>query len=304
MTIRHFIDLQAIHASELRRILDLAKTLKDKRKSGEIYTPLAGKSLAMVFEKHSTRTRVSFEVGMRELGGHGVFLTNRDMQLGRGETVADTARVLSRYVHAIMLRCHAHEMLTELATHAAVPVINGLSNSSHPCQIMADIQTFEEHRGNIQGKTVAYIGDGNNICNTFIAAAAKFEFPLRIATPPSLAPCEKHYGEAMRAGAKLTKCKTPEEAVRGAHLVVTDTWVSMGDTDAESRIRLLEPYQVNAALMAKADPSALFMHCLPAHRDEEVTSEVIDGAQSVVWDEAENRLHVQKAILLWCMGVI
>jgi ornithine carbamoyltransferase len=304
MSIRHFIDLQSIHASELRRILDLAKTLKDKRARGENYMPLAGKSLAMVFEKHSTRTRVSFEVGMRELGGHGVFLTNRDMQLGRGETVADTARVLSRYVHAIMLRCHAHEMLSELANHSQVPVINGLSNASHPCQIMADIMTYEEHRGSIAGKVVAYVGDGNNICNTFITAAQKFDFTLRIATPASLAPCEKHFGEATRSGAKIVKCETVQDAVAGSHLVVTDTWVSMGDTDTDARVRLLTPFQVNIEVMALADPAALFMHCLPAHREEEVTSEVIDGAQSVVWDEAENRLHAQKAILLWCMGVI
>ncbi len=302
--IRHFIDIQAMDAADLRRILDLAKTLKAKRRLGESFMPLAGKTLAMVFEKHSTRTRVSFEVGIRELGGHGLFLTDRDMQLGRGETVADTARVLSRYVHAIMLRCHAHEMLSELAYYATVPVINGLSNKSHPCQIMADFMTFEEHRGTLNGKTIAWVGDGNNVCNTFIAAASKFGYALNIATPPSLLPCQKTLTEAKRAGGNVTVMEDPHQAAKHADLIVTDTWVSMGDSDAEARIALLKPYQVNSELMKYAKPDALFMHCLPAHREEEVTADVIDGSQSVVWDEAENRLHVQKAILMWCMGVV
>lgn len=300
--IRHFIDMAQVEKGELRRILDHARELKHKRARGEAHAPLAGKTLAMVFEKNSTRTRVSFEVGMMELGGHALFLTNRDMQLGRGETVADTARVLSRYVHAIMLRCHAHEMLEELAKFASVPVINGLSNKSHPCQIMADLMTFEERRGNIKGKTVAWVGDGNNVANSFVTAAAKFDFALRIATPPSLSPCEKTLNLALQMGADIKRMDKPEQAVKGADLVVTDTWVSMGDSDSETRMRLLMPYQVNSKLMAHAAKDALFMHCLPAHREEEVTGEIIDGPQSVVWDEAENRLHVQKAILLWCLG--
>jgi ornithine carbamoyltransferase len=304
MSVRNFIDIQTIDAADLRSILDLAKTLKAKRLAGEVFTPLSGKTLAMVFEKQSTRTRVSFEVGMRELGGHGLFLTDRDMQLGRGETVADTARVLSRYVHAIMLRCHAHEMLSELANYATVPVINGLSNKSHPCQIMADFMTFEEHRGSLEGKTISWVGDGNNVCNTFIAAASKMGYTLNISTPPSLAPCQKTLAQAKKSGGNIVLMDDPHKAAKGADLVVTDTWVSMGDTDAESRIRLLKPYQVNPELMKYAKPDALFMHCLPAHREEEVTAEVIDGAQSVVWDEAENRLHVQKAILMWCMRAV
>jgi ornithine carbamoyltransferase len=286
----------------LRKILNEAGRLKAERAGGGQSGRLAGRTLAMVFEKNSTRTRVSFEVGMSELGGHALFLTGRDMQLGRGETVADTARVLSRYVHAIMLRCHQHEMLEELAAHATVPVINGLSDHSHPCQLMADVMTFEEHRGPIGGRPVAWVGDGNNVANSLIEAAVKFDFPLRIATPASLRPSEKLCGWAKQQRGKVEILESPQDAVRGAHLVMTDTWISMGDTDSDMRLSLLAPYQVNAALMKLAAPDALFMHCLPAHRGEEVSTEVLESPNSVVWDEAENRLHVQKAILLWCMG--
>ncbi len=299
---RDFIALADIEASELRRIMDDAHVLKKNSKAGTQNSELTGKTLAMIFEKNSTRTRVSFEVGMMELGGHALSLSGRDMQLGRGETVADTARVLSRYVGAIMMRCHQHEMLEELAEHAFVPVINGLSNYSHPCQLMADVMTFEEHRGPIKGKTVAWVGDGNNVANSLITAAVKFDFAVRIATPPSLAPCEKVCSWARQHGGRVELLESPIDAVRGADMVMTDTWISMGDTDTEARIRLLAPYQANEELMAYAAPNALFMHCLPAHRGEEVTDAVLDGKQSVVWDEAENRLHAQKAVLLWCFG--
>jgi ornithine carbamoyltransferase len=299
---RHFLDLAQIASADLRGILTHAVTLKKQRAQGVQSAALAGKKLAMIFEKNSTRTRVSFEVGMMDLGGQALYLSGRDTQIGRGETVADTAKVLSRYVDVMMLRCHSHQMLTELASFATVPVINGLTDYSHPCQIMADIMTFEERHGDIAGKKVAWIGDGNNVCNSFISAAARFGFPLAIACPKELTPDAEMMAWAQANNGKVTLATTPQEAVKGAHLVVTDTWVSMGDSDAERRMKLLLPYQVNAALMALADKNALFMHCLPAHRGEEVTADVIDGPQSVVWDEAENRLHVQKSILLWCMG--
>lgn len=299
---RHFLDFTLLDAKDLRSILDYAHILKKERAEGVLKPLLSGHKLAMIFEKNSTRTRVSFEVGMAELGGHALFLSGRETQIGRGETIADTARVLSRYVNAMMLRCHSHAVLMELANCSSVPVINGLTDFSHPCQIMADIMTYEEHRGSIAGKRVAWIGDGNNVCNSFISAAAKFGFNLSIASPSELAPVDAMVAWGRNAGAAVELTTSPQEAAQGASLVVTDTWVSMGDTDAKRRIHLLEPYQVNAALMALASEDALFMHCLPAHRGEEVTGDVIDGQQSVVWDEAENRLHVQKAILLWCLG--
>jgi ornithine carbamoyltransferase len=258
----------------------------------------------MIFEKPSTRTRVSFDVGMRQLGGEAIMLTGAEMQLGRGETIADTARVLSRYVDAIMIRILNHDSLLELAAHATVPVINGLTRRSHPCQVMADLMTFEEHRGPIEGRTVAWTGDDNNVLASWAQAAERFKFTLNVATPPQLAPNKVMRDWIKATDAPIVLGNDPEAAVRGADCVVTDTWVSMGDKDGEHRHNLLKPYQVNARLMALAKPDALFMHCLPAHRGDEVTDEVIDGPQSVVFDEAENRLHVQKGILAWCFEAV
>ena len=277
-----------------------AKLKAQKKNESKPAKPLEGKTLAMIFEKPSTRTRVSFDVGMRQLGGEAIMLTGAEMQLGRGETIADTARVLSRYVDAIMIRILNHDALLELAAHATVPVINGLTRRSHPCQVMADVMTFEEHRGSIQGRTVAWTGDDNNVLASWAHAAERFRFNLHVATPPQLAP-----NKSMRDWIKATQASIvlghdPEAAVRGADCVVTDTWFSMGDKDGEHRHNLLRPSQVNAKLMRLAKPDALFMHCLPAHRGDEVTDEVIDGPQSVVFDEAENRLHAQKGILAWC----
>ena len=298
---KHFLDLDLLPPATLRGILDSAKAMKAARKAGKAEPkPLVDRTLAMVFEKQSTRTRVSFHVGMQQLGGHVVSLSPQDTQLGRGETIADTARVLSRYVDAIMLRTGDHGKLYELAKHATVPVINGLTDDTHPCQLMADIMTYEEHRGPIKGAVIAWSGDGNNMATSFIQAAAQFEFELRLACPAGLPPCEKTVAWARSKGAKITVGTDPRAAVKGVDCVVTDTWVSMGD-DASNRHKMLEPFQVNEALMAMAKPDALFMHCLPAHRGEEVTDGVIDGKHSVVWDEAENRLHAQKGVLLWCL---
>jgi ornithine carbamoyltransferase len=256
----------------------------------------------MIFEKPSTRTRVSFEVGMKQLGGHVVLLSDAETQLGRGETMADTARVLSRYVDAIMIRTGDHHNLIELARHASVPVINGLTDESHPCQLMADVMTYEEHRGGIAGRTVAWSGDANNVACSWVHAAVRFGFRLRLACPEPLRRDGRMMDWARDEGGDVAFADTPEQAVEGADLVVTDTWVSMGIGEGEKRHNLLTPYRVDEALMARAKPDALFMHCLPAHRGEEVTPGVIDGPQSVVWDEAENRLHAQKGILTWCMG--
>ena len=297
---RHFLDLDTLGSAELRRILDNAKLGKHDR-AARARAPLAGKTLAMIFEKPSTRTRVSFEVAMKQLGGDVVVLRPDDMQLKRGETISDTAKVLSRYVDAIMMRTGSEKKLQELADHATVPVINGLTDRSHPCQVMADIMTFEEYRGSIAGHAVAWSGDANNVCNSWIHAAGRFDFDLRIAAPPELAPRSDMLGWAREAGARVSVTTDPIDAVTGADLVITDTWVSMG-SDPENRHNLLAPYRVDESLMARADPRALFMHCLPAHRGEEVTERVIDGPQSVVWDEAENRLHIQKGILAWCLG--
>ena len=301
---RHFLDLDVIPAGELRGIVDAAIAIKSRRrvdgKAGQPH-PLAGRTLAMIFDQPSTRTRVSFEVGMRELGGDVVMLTGAEMQLGRGESIADTARVLSRYVDCIMIRTLERSLVEELAAHATVPVINGLTKASHPCQVMADVMTFEEHRGAIAGRVVAWSGDSNNVMVSWAHAAQRFGFEMRIASPAELAPQPPLLDWARRNGARLTVTRDPYEAVRGADVVVSDCWVSMGDDDG-NRHNLLAPYQVNARLMAAADPKALFMHCLPAHRGEEVTDEVIDGPQSVVFDEAENRLHAQKGILAWCLG--
>lgn len=303
--IRHFTDLTAFSGDELRRVLDLAASIKSRRRKGQPQAerPLAGKVLAMVFDKPSTRTRVSFDVGMRELGGETIMLTGKEMQLGRGETVADTARVLSRYVDAIMIRILEHDMMAELAAHASVPVINGLTKLSHPCQIMADVLTFEEHRGPIKGRTVAWTGDANNVLASWVHAAGRFDFTLNIATPAELAPRQDLIDWAARNGARVHVTDDPKAAAEGADAIVTDCWVSMGDEDEGRRHNLLAPYQVNAALMSVAKRDALFMHCLPAHRGEEVTDEVMDGPNSVVFDEAENRLHAQKGVLAWCFGL-
>jgi ornithine carbamoyltransferase len=302
-SLRHFLDLTDIPKAELRGMIEASCAMKAKlKREGPLADrPLAGKTLALIFEKPSTRTRVSFDIAMRQLGGDVIMLTGQEMQLGRGETIADTARVLSRYVDAIMIRILDPDALAELAEHATVPVINGLTRRSHPCQVMADVMTFEEHRGSIQGKTVAWTGDANNVLASWLHAAERFDFQMRVATPPELAP-KKWLTDWVKASKAEIRIGTdPDEAVKDADCVVTDTWVSMGDRNGARRHNLLKPYQVNARLMARAKPDALFMHCLPAHRGEEVTDEVIDGPQSVVFDEAENRLHAQKGILAWCL---
>ena len=297
---RHFLDLRDFETATLRHMLDIASGFKE---AGRVSSrPFAGKTLAMIFEKPSTRTRVSFEVAMRQLGGEAINLSAKELQIGRGETVADTARVLSRYVDAIMLRTDDVAKLHEMAAYATVPVINGLTNRSHPCQLMADVMTFEEHRGPIAGQVVAWTGDGNNVLSSWIEAAVRFGFTLRMATPDILRPPQALIDWARAAGARIEEYADPAEAVRGARCVVTDAWVSMADDPNESRHNLLAPFCVTPALMAQAAPDAIFMHCLPAHRGEEVVAEVIDGPQSVVFDGAENRLHAQKGVLAWALG--
>ncbi len=301
---KDFLDLAEFESQTLRNILDQGLEIKKARLEGgrDIFQPLKGKMLAMIFDKPSTRTRVSFDIGMRELGGETIVLSGGEMQLGRGETISDTAKVLSRYVDAIMIRTTAHDRVTQLAEAASVPVINGLTDFSHPCQIMADIMTFEEHKGPIKGKKIAWTGDGNNVLTSFIHAAFHFDFELAIAVPDALRPQAAVLDWASQKGARVRVTNDPIDAVKGADCVVTDTFVSMGDEEAERRNALLMPYQVNDALMALADKDAIFMHCLPAHREEEVTSSVMDGPQSVVFDEAENRLHAQKSVLAWCLS--
>lgn len=305
--VRNFCDLSDFSGAELRLILNEASRIKARRQKGKLAEerPLTGKTLAMIFDKPSTRTRVSFDVGMRELGGETLMLTGTEMQLGRGETIADTARVLSRFVDMIMIRILDHEAMLELAANASVPVINGLTKRTHPCQIMADVMTFEEHRGPIKGRTVAWTGDINNVMTSWVHAAQLFDFTLKIAAPPAF-PLPKAIADwAKEHGTKLVLTDDAVEAVRGADAVVTDCWVSMGDEEEERfRHNLLKPYQVNERLMSHAASDALFMHCLPAHRGEEVTDGVMDGPQSVVFDEAENRLHAQKGIMSWCLGVV
>ena len=296
---RHFLDLRDFDGATLRQMLDVAANYK---RVGVSSRPLAGKTLALIFEKPSTRTRVSFEVGMRQLGGDVIYMNARDMQSGRGESDADTARVLSRYVDAIVMRTDRVGRIRELAEFATVPVINGLTDISHPCQLMADVLTFEEHRGPIAGQVVAWCGDGNNVARSWIEAAVRFGFTLRLATPDALAPPAELITWARAQGGKIELTDDPETAVAGARCVVTDTWVSMSDDPNTARHNMLAPYRVTGALMAKAAKDAIFMHCLPAHRGEEVTEEVIDGPQSVVFDEAENRLHAQKGVLAWVLG--
>ncbi|HKS90208.1 MAG TPA: ornithine carbamoyltransferase [Stellaceae bacterium] len=295
---RHFLDIDQYQTSALREILDLGFAYKHGRRD----RPLDGKTLALIFEKPSTRTRVSFEVAMRQLGGDTIVLGTADSQLGRGETIADTARVLSRYVDAIMIRTNHAAKLDDMARYATVPVINGLTDASHPCQIMADVMTLQEKKGPLPETVVAWSGDGNNVAVSWIHAAVRFGFDLRLACPEELRPPLPVIDWARREGGRISLGGEPDEAVAGADCVVTDTWVSMGAEASVNRHNLLAPYRVDEALMAKAKPDAIFMHCLPAKRGEEVTAGVIDGPQSVVWDEAENRLHVQKGILAWCLG--
>jgi ornithine carbamoyltransferase len=303
MAPKHFLDIDALDRKTLRAIIDLAATIKHKGRVPKSLGLGPGAVLAMIFEKPSTRTRVSFEVAMHQLGGQTVVLSPQDMQLGRGETLADTARVLSRYIDAIMVRTGPHTTLIELAANATVPVINGLTCQSHPCQVMADVMTFEELKGPIEGRTIAWIGDANNVATSWVHAAARFGCKLRIASPREFAPAPELLAWAAAEGADIEVGEDPLQAARGADCVVTDVWVSMGDGDEKRRSAALRPFQVDGAVMAQAAKGAIFMHCLPAHRGDEVTAAVIDGPQSAVWDEAENRLHVQKAILAWCLAM-
>ncbi|WP_295707361.1 ornithine carbamoyltransferase [uncultured Brevundimonas sp.] len=302
--VRHFLDIHRLEASELRAILDDAHARKQARRGwpqgrADADAPGRDRVLAMIFEKNSTRTRFSFDAAIRQLGGSSIIATASDMQLGRGEPVEDTARVLSRMVDAVMIRANDHEDVERFARVATVPVVNGLTDRSHPCQILADLLTIEEHRGPVAGQTIAWIGDGNNVCHSFMHAAAKFGFHLNVACPAEYHPDLR---DLAKGGEAVSLTSDPREAVEGADVVVTDTWVSMGDKDYEARLHAFEAYQVDEALIGLASPDAVFLHCLPAHRGEEVTDAVIDGARSLVWDEAENRIHAQKAVLAWCFG--
>ncbi|MEL6101214.1 MAG: ornithine carbamoyltransferase [Pseudomonadota bacterium] len=306
----HFLDIHKTDPAALRHMIDHARTMKDARLdrprgAPDDELPLQGRMVALIFEKPSTRTRVSFDVGVRQMGGETMVLSGNDMQLGHGETIADTARVLSRYVDLIMIRTFDEAVLTDMAEFASVPVINGLTDRTHPCQIMADVMTYEEHRGPIDGIKAVWCGDGNNVCASVMHAAAQFGFDLTFAGPSQLDPEEEWQGLVRKSGRSFEINRDAQDAVAGADLIFADTWVSMHDAQSakERRHNMLRPYQVNAELMEHAKDSAIFMHCLPAHREEEVTSEVMDGAQSVVFDEAENRLHAQKAIMRWCLGV-
>ena len=305
----HFLDIHTTDPSDLASMIEVGrrmKGLRDGRPKGtpDDDQPLAGRMVALIFEKPSTRTRVSFDVGVRQMGGQTMVLSGTDLQLGHGETIADTARVLSRYVDLVMIRTFDPGVLEEMAEHASIPVINGLTDASHPCQIMADVMTYEERRGPISGAKVVWTGDGNNVCASWLHAAGRFGFDLTFTGPTQLDPDGKAVAFAKDQGRRIVIERDPQKAVAGADVVVADTWVSMHDSQSarERRHNLLRPYQVDAHLMKAAGPQALFMHCLPAHRGEEVTSEVMDGPQSVVWDEAENRLHAQKAIMRWCLG--
>lgn len=302
---RHFLDIWRLRSADLRAILDDARARKAARRGWpqgrpDADAPLAGRTLAMIFQKNSTRTRFSFDAAIRQLGGESIISTAADMQLGRGETIEDTARVLSRMVDAVMIRAERHEDVERFAGAASVPVVNGLTDRSHPCQVMADLMTFEEHRGALTGKTLAFVGDGNNMCASLIHASSAFGFGLAIACPARYQPAR----EDLERGGDVRLTENLAEAVAGADCVVSDAWVSMGDTDYGARLKAFAPYQVDQALMAKAAPGAVFLHCLPAHRGEEVTAEVIDGPASLVWDEAENRIHAQKSILAWCFGAV
>ncbi|MFV3405754.1 MULTISPECIES: ornithine carbamoyltransferase [Pseudomonas] len=295
MSARHFLSLLDFTTDELLGVIRRGIELKALRKRGVLFEPLKNRVLGMIFEKSSTRTRVSFEAGMIQLGGQAIFLSPRDTQLGRGEPIADSAIVLSSMVDAVMIRTHAHSTLTEFAANSKVPVINGLSDESHPCQLLADMQTFFEHRGSIQGKTVTWIGDGFNMCNSYIEAAVKFDFQLRIACPEGYEPAARFLA---LGGDRVQIIRDPKQAVHGAHLVTTDVWTSMGqEEETARRLAHFAPYQVTRELLDLAAPDALFMHCLPAHRGEEISQDLLDDPRSVAWDEAENRLHAQKALL-------
>lgn len=307
MTARHFLDISALSKADLRAILDEARRRKVARASltkgaRDEDAPLDGHALAMIFQKNSTRTRVSFEIGMHQLGGTSIVLNAADTQLGRGETVEDTARVLSRMVDAVMIRANNHQDVLDFAAASSVPVINGLTDLSHPCQIIADLLTIEEWLGPVEGNTIAWLGDGNNVCASFVHAAEKLNFKMRIATPASYALRSQEVAAAKAAGADVSVSTDAKTAIAGADVVVTDTWVSMGDTDKDARMAAFPPFAIDDDMMARAAPNAMFLHCLPAHRNEEVTDAVIDGPRSGVWDEAENRIHAQKAVLLWCFG--
>ena len=295
MSVRHFLSLMDCTPAELNGLLRRAIELKDLRNRGILYEPLKNRVLGMIFEKASTRTRVSFEAGMIQLGGQSMFLSPRDTQLGRGEPISDTAIVMSRMLDAIMIRTYAHGTLTNFAAHSQVPVINGLSDELHPCQLLADMQTYLEQRGSIAGKTVVWIGDGNNMCNSYIEAAIQFDFQLRIACPEGYEPSAELMA---KAGSRVTLLRDPRVAVAGAHLVSTDVWASMGhEEEAQARMKSFKGYQVSRALLDLADPSVIFLHCLPAHRGEEISHDLLDDPRSLAWDQAENRLHAQKALL-------
>jgi len=305
--IRHFLDITDLSAKALHQILDDAHAMKAQRAGLPKGAPdpnpaLPGRTLAMIFEKSSTRTRISFDMAIRQLGGSALVLSSDDMQLGRGESVPDTAQVLSRYVDAIMMRTNSHNTLTEMAEYADIPVINGLTDRSHPCQILADLMTLQEHKGDLSKLKLVWVGDGNNVASSFLHAAPKFGFSLTLACPEAYAPNQDDVGSAINAGADIILTQNPQTAMAGADVVLADTFVSMGDADAKDRLAILAPYQVSASLLAAAKPDAHFLHCLPAHRGEEVSADVIDGPQSLVFDEAENRLHAQKAVLKYCLG--
>jgi ornithine carbamoyltransferase len=304
---RHFIDLWRLEPETLRGILDDARRRKQARQgwpTGKVDAdaPAAGRTVGMIFELNSTRTRFSFDAAIRQLGGHSIIANASEMQLGRGEALEDTARAVSRMVDAVMIRAHRHEDVERFAQTSSVPVINGLTDKSHPCQVMADLLTVEEQKGPLPERTIAWVGDGNNVCSTYIQAAARLGFRLNIACPPIYHPDLVDLARASQAGARVEMVHDPRMAVRGADCVVTDTWVSMGHVDLTERLDAFEAYQVDERLMSQAAQDAIFLHCLPAHRGEEVTDEVIDGRQSRVWDAAENRIHAQKAILAWCFG--
>jgi ornithine carbamoyltransferase len=301
---KHFLDLHEHSSDMIKHIVSIGHGVKRDRSLHA--NALHGKTLAMIFEKPSLRTRVSFDVGMNQLGGHAIMLTGGEIQLKSDTSIPDAGRALSRYVDLIMFRTHAHSYLTGLAEHSTIPVINGLTNDTHPCQVLADIMAYEEHRGSLSGKTVAWTGDGqDNVCNSWVHAAMHYDFKFKIAAPKNHQPSPELILAAQSKGAHIEVMDDPAEAVRGADCVLTDTWVSMGqEAESITRREIFTPYQVNAALMTLAQKDAVFMHCLPAYRGLEVTGEVIDGPQSIVWDAAENRLHAQKAVMLWCMGVI
>ena len=307
-TPRHFLDIADLDSATLRRMLDHAHLMKRKRAkvlgrgTADLDASLHGRVLAMIFERPSTRTRVSFQIAMAQLGGETILLRGEELQLGRGETIGDTARVLSRYTDAVMIRASNHGNLTEMAEHSSVPVVNGLTDRSHPCQVMADVMTMEERFGTVRGKIVAWVGPANNMATSWIHASARFGFELRLASPPELAPSKALVAWACDQGGKVHAMADVTAAIAGADCVTTDTWVSMNDNDGERRKKLLENFRVTERLLAAAKPGAIFLHCLPAHRGEEVDAGVIDGPQSAVWDEAENRVHAQKAILAWSLG--